>query len=173
VHVYYASSEGIAVTVINDTTIITSPHLVSGLFTSQLYSWRVRAKNQYGWGSWSASNAFTTIDSADLVENPSIQGFYWDASIGFYVRGALPYLVIQNNGDNVYQPKTPAVVTYGSNGIYTNNGKAYSPIYLSANWRLRLDPTANSVRMEFSSTPTVISSWITVPIASDGIWNKP
>ena len=49
---------------LRDTTLIDTTKSVSGLSNTTNYYWRVRAKNQIGWGSYSVWYKFTTIIAA-------------------------------------------------------------------------------------------------------------
>jgi chitinase len=46
--------------VYGDTSLITLTKTITGLVKDNTYTWRVRAKNQSGWGSWSTERNFTT-----------------------------------------------------------------------------------------------------------------
>ncbi|NUM71580.1 MAG: fibronectin type III domain-containing protein, partial [Ignavibacteriaceae bacterium] len=51
-------------TVVNDSTLTDTIRTVNGLTNLTTYYWRVRAKNQAGWGDWSSRWSLTTIVSA-------------------------------------------------------------------------------------------------------------
>ena len=59
---------------LRDTTLIDTTKSVSGLSNTTNYYWRVKAKNQIGWGSFSVWYKFTTITAAPpppLLVSPS------------------------------------------------------------------------------------------------------
>ncbi|MEO8512970.1 MAG: hypothetical protein ABI543_05395 [Ignavibacteria bacterium] len=53
-----------------DTTLADTTKSVSSLSNNTSYYWRVRAKNQFGWGGYSVWNKFTTIVSVPLSPVP-------------------------------------------------------------------------------------------------------
>jgi GH18 family chitinase len=169
-HIQIGRDDTVAVTPFSDSSITYSPYYYTGLYTSRNYFWRVRAKNSTGWGDWTSWWNFTTVDSSALIEDPQALLVWYDVANGKFVyKTPPPELVVQNKGDNVYQPKSESVVTIGANGVTTSEGKAYSPIYLSPVWRLRLDPLTNTVRMEYLSG----TMWIIAPMNSSGAWTAP
>jgi len=64
------STDGFTTTVVNESTSATSL-AVSGLAYSTTYQWRVRASNDAGDASWSATRTFTT-GAPDIPEAPSL-----------------------------------------------------------------------------------------------------
>jgi hypothetical protein len=56
--------------VYSDTSLITLTKAITGLVKDNTYSWRVRAKNQSGWGSWSNVRGFKTYkqDPTSVLE---------------------------------------------------------------------------------------------------------
>jgi len=56
--------------VFGDTSLITLTKAITGLVKDNTYSWRVRAKNQSGWGSWSNVRGFKTYkqDPTSVLE---------------------------------------------------------------------------------------------------------
>ena len=56
--------------VYSDTSLITLTKSITGLVKDYTYSWRVRAKNQSGWGSWSNVRGFNTYkqDPTSVLE---------------------------------------------------------------------------------------------------------
>lgn len=60
-HLQLSQSAQFESCIINNSTLTSSSMFLSGLKHSTDYFWRVRAKNQYGWGPWSGARIFTTF----------------------------------------------------------------------------------------------------------------
>ena len=61
---YELYSDTTAAVVIRDSTLIDTTRAISGLLNNQNYWWRVKAKNNVGWGAFSAYFKFTTVIAA-------------------------------------------------------------------------------------------------------------
>ncbi len=68
-HLQVSSSAQFQSLIIDNSTLVSNSMLVSGLTPSTVYFWRVRARNQYGWGPWSASWSFSTISTPAAPKN--------------------------------------------------------------------------------------------------------
>ena len=94
-----------------DSTITNVTYSVSGLVNDQTYYWRVRAKNDAGWGSWSAPWSFTTGAGGSVPGAPSLASPADGAS-----DIALPPTVMWNStGDAFrYWVQISELVTFGT-----------------------------------------------------------
>jgi hypothetical protein len=68
-HLQVSENQGFSPTVVNDSTITDTMNVIGPLQDNTTYYWRVRAKNGGGWGEYSASKRFSTLQATSVEQD--------------------------------------------------------------------------------------------------------
>ncbi len=137
-----SKSVGFGTTVFDDSTIVTTSKLVGTLGNDTTYYWRVRAKNSFGWSSYSSAWNFTTIaipPSAPVLLTPT------DASTGISVTPTLSWNA--SAGATTYQLQVSKSAGFGTtvfdDSTITATSKLVGPLGSDTTyyWRVRAKNT--------------------------------
>ena len=120
-HFQLARNTGFTTLDVNDSSA-SSPKIVSFLQKGVTYYWRVRLKNEAGWGSYATYRTFT-VASAPVVTNYAVSLLWRDAD-GRTRSDPPPWLPIAVTPDTIVSNGITADASYGaiSSGGYTTSG---------------------------------------------------
>ncbi|MBD3241991.1 MAG: hypothetical protein GF331_15485 [Chitinivibrionales bacterium] len=109
-HLQVSATSDFSVLYVNANSVSTTSYSLSGLQNDRRYYWRVRARNTYGDGEWSAAWSFVTeagvtqapiliSPAQDAIDVPLAPGLEWHA-----FAGALDYTLVVATDENCTQP---------------------------------------------------------------------